>query len=167
MMMTCEPFVNSGDRRSRERIYQRETLPIDEESVEFIPTRSALDGSFTEYDVKPDSNSDYSIALRVSLKSVGRLIKQLIIQHKSSSYYIEFDIVMQKTLIGHEDKIGLWTKTTKFLSDDEVEPVIDRYREKIEKAIDEFVCNDSGWTFVNFTNISVHVTRYTISIYIR
>ena len=157
-----KPFVTAYDRRGHEKTCCRPELPIENESLEFTPTRSALNGLFSEYDLKPDSSPDYSMALQISLQSIGRLLKQLTRKQKAFKYYIEFESVMKKTLTGFEDEFSFWTKTAQFLRDDEVEIAIDRCQEKIEKTIDEFICNGSGWTFVNFTNIRVYVTQYKI-----
>ena len=103
-------FDNASDRIAHEKICRRQirTTPTEEEPPEFIPTRSVLNGLFSEYDLAADSSPDYSIALQNSLGSVGRLLKQLVGQHKSFKYYMEFEAVMKRVLTGFEDEFSFW-----------------------------------------------------------
>ena len=54
------------------------------------------------------------------------------------------------------------TKSAILLVDDDIEAVLDACQEKIERVIDEFIRNGSGWNFVQFTNICVHAVEYRL-----
>ena len=103
-----ETFVNASDRIAHEKICRRQMRTTEEGPPEFIPTRSALNGLFSEYNLAADSSPDYSIALQNSLGSVGRLLKQLVGQHRSFKYYMEFEAVMKRVLTGFEDEFSFW-----------------------------------------------------------
>ena len=97
-------FTNTRDRIAHEKNCRRPATSAEDGPPEFTPSRSALGGLFTEYCLEADQDPDYSTALQKSLVSVGRLLKQLAIQHRSFKYYIDFEAVMRKILTGFEDE---------------------------------------------------------------
>ena len=126
----------------------------------FKPSKFSINERFIEYCLEADDSADYEIALTNSLLPLSKLFEEILIRHRSIKYYITFEALFQKDVSSNQDEFAFHTKTSTFMSNDCIDDVLQKSKDKISTSIDEFTRRGSGWIFIKFVNICLHVTEY-------
>ena len=125
-----------------------------------LNSQKAINNRFMIFDVEPSNHSDFVESLTSSLETVQKTLEELLPSIPSVKFYVIFEALLRKNIHGEEKEFGFYSNTHTLLSNSDIDDLIQRCKEKINKSMDEFLTRGSGWIVEKFTNISLHVTEF-------